>query len=86
MRVEDMVLVSIDDHVIEPADLFAQHLPAKYRDRAPKIVSGDDGVERWLYLDTETGSFGLNAVASWPRAEWAWTPWGSPKCDRAPTT
>jgi len=76
MRVEDMVLVSIDDHVIEPADLFAQHLPAKYRDRAPKIVSGDDGVERWLYLDTETGSFGLNAVASWPRAEWGMDPVG----------
>ena len=86
MRVEDMVLVSIDDHVIEPADLFAEHLPAKYRDRAPKIVSGDDGVERWLYLDTETGSFGLNAVASWPRAEWGMDPVGFAEMRPAPTT
>ena len=76
MRVEDMVLVSIDDHVVEPADTFARHVPAKYRDRAPTIVRGDDGIERWVYLGAATGSFGLNAVASWPPEEWGLDPVG----------
>jgi predicted TIM-barrel fold metal-dependent hydrolase len=76
MRVEDMVLVSIDDHVVEPADTFERHLPARHRDRAPTIVRGDDGVERWVYLGTATGSFGLNAVASWPPEEWGLDPVG----------
>lgn len=28
-------IISVDDHVIEPAHLFDVWLPAKYRDRAP---------------------------------------------------
>ena len=30
MRMEDLILVSVDDHVVEPPDLFERHLPAKY--------------------------------------------------------
>ena len=26
MRTEDLILVSIDDHVVEPPDMFEQHL------------------------------------------------------------
>ena len=32
MRTEDMILVSVDDHVVEPPDMFDGHLPAKYKD------------------------------------------------------
>ena len=32
MNVEDMILVSVDDHVVEPPDMFDGHLPAKYKD------------------------------------------------------
>jgi hypothetical protein len=31
-------IVSVDDHVIEPAHLFERWLPARYRDRGPKSV------------------------------------------------
>jgi hypothetical protein len=34
MHVDDMILISIDDHSIEPPDMFEQHMPAKYRDVA----------------------------------------------------
>jgi len=27
MRMDDMILVSVDDHVVEPPDLFDKHLP-----------------------------------------------------------
>jgi predicted TIM-barrel fold metal-dependent hydrolase len=76
MRVDDMILVSIDDHVIEPPDMFERHIPERFRDRAPRVVRGADGIERWLYLGVETGSVGLNAVASWPREEWSFDPIG----------
>jgi hypothetical protein len=35
MRTDDAILVSIDDHVIEPPHMFEQHIPQRYRDRAP---------------------------------------------------
>jgi predicted TIM-barrel fold metal-dependent hydrolase len=76
VRVEDMILVSIDDHVIEPADMFDGHVPAKYADRAPKVVVGDDGVEKWEFQGMVAGSMGLNAVVSWPKDEWGFNPVG----------
>ena len=36
MNLEDMILISVDDHVIEPPDMFDGHLPAKYQDRRPE--------------------------------------------------
>jgi hypothetical protein len=29
-----MILISVDDHVIEPPDMFKNHLPKKYADEA----------------------------------------------------
>jgi predicted TIM-barrel fold metal-dependent hydrolase len=36
-------LISVDDHVIEPPDMFEGRLPAKLADRAPRIVESEDG-------------------------------------------
>ena len=33
MEKSELILVSIDDHVIEPRDMFDAHVPEKYRDR-----------------------------------------------------
>ena len=30
MQMDDLILVSVDDHVVEPRDLFEDRLPAKY--------------------------------------------------------
>ena len=35
MQARDLILVSVDDHLVEPPDVFDHHLPARYRDRAP---------------------------------------------------
>src|SRR5882672_4475733 len=43
VRTEDMVLISIDDHSIEPPDMYERHVPARWRDQAPKIVRGENG-------------------------------------------
>jgi hypothetical protein len=65
VNVEDMVLVSIDDHVIEPRDMFDHHVPDKWRDQAPRSVLNDDGIERWTFEGIESGSGSLNAVVGW---------------------
>ena len=31
-------IVSVDDHVIEPANVWQDRLPAKYRDIGPRVV------------------------------------------------
>jgi predicted TIM-barrel fold metal-dependent hydrolase len=33
-------IISVDDHVVEPPDLWQRWLPAKYRDQGPRIVEG----------------------------------------------
>ena len=38
MNKDDMVLISVDDHIVEPPDMFKNHLPKKYLDEAPRLV------------------------------------------------
>ena len=35
MQAEDLILVSVDDHVVEPPDMFEGRLSAKAAARAP---------------------------------------------------
>ncbi len=46
MQMDDMILVSIDDHMIEPPDMYKNHVPAKWLDQAPKVVRNDAGRRR----------------------------------------
>lgn len=39
MNKDDLILISVDDHIAEPADMFDAHVPAKYKDRAPRWSS-----------------------------------------------
>jgi predicted TIM-barrel fold metal-dependent hydrolase len=74
MRAEDMVLLSIDDHSIEPPDLFERHMPARFKDEAPKLVKGDNGRDQWVFQGGSVGVAGLAAVVSWPKEEWGFDP------------
>ena len=38
MLLEDLVLVSVDDHVVEPPDMFEGRLPARFADQAPRVL------------------------------------------------
>lgn len=44
-------LISVDDHVVEPPNLWQDRLPAKYRDVGPRVVRDSVG-EAWVYEDT----------------------------------
>src|SRR5690625_7638497 len=69
MNTDDLILVSIDDHVVEPPAMFLRHVPAQYKDEAPIVVPDDKGVDQWMYQGRPQGVSGLNAVASWPAEE-----------------
>jgi predicted TIM-barrel fold metal-dependent hydrolase len=74
MKVNDMVLVSVDDHVVEPPDLFKGRLPAKYADLAPQFITRPDGTDAWLYNGETVANVALNAVAGRPKEEYGIEP------------
>jgi predicted TIM-barrel fold metal-dependent hydrolase len=76
VNIDDMILVSIDDHVVEPIHMFDGHVPKKWADLAPKVIVDEKGIDRWVYRDRPTGVTGLNAVVSWPAEEWGYDPAG----------
>jgi hypothetical protein len=65
----DLVLISVDDHTVEPPDMFERHVPASYADRAPKVVLDDEGNCFWEYAGVRLPNIGLNAVAGRPNDE-----------------
>jgi predicted TIM-barrel fold metal-dependent hydrolase len=74
MQIDDMVLVSVDDHVVEPPDVFEGRLPAKYKDLAPQFITRPDGTNAWVYEGQEIGNVALNAVAGRPPEEYGMEP------------
>ena len=74
MHLEDMILVSVDDHVVEPPDLFEGRLSGKHADLAPKLVRKDSGIDVWQFMGAELPNIGLNAVAGRPPEEYAMDP------------
>ncbi|MFD6896113.1 amidohydrolase, partial [Rhodococcus sp. NPDC060086] len=78
MNIDDMVMVSIDDHVVEPRDIFEKHFPKSLMDHAPTLTAHprNPDVEAWLFQGSVVGSSGLNAVVSWPKKEWGMDPTG----------
>lgn len=74
MHVDDLVLISVDDHLVEPPDLFDHHLPARFRDRAPRVVHTEAGDDVWVFGNTVIPNVGLNAVAGRPKDEYGVEP------------
>jgi hypothetical protein len=70
VNVDDMILISIDDHTIEPPDMFHRTMPVKYRDQAPRLVRDEQGHDSWVFQGTQVGMVGLSATVSWPKSEW----------------
>ena len=77
MNAEDMILVSVDDHLVEPPHLFEGRVPQQYVDRAPKVIRTDKGDDVWTYNDAIIPNIGLNAVAGRPKEEYGIEPTSS---------
>jgi predicted TIM-barrel fold metal-dependent hydrolase len=73
---DDMILISVDDHTVEPPDMFKDHLPKKYADDAPRLVHNADGSDTWQFRDIIIPNVALNAVAGRPKEEYGLEPQG----------
>jgi predicted TIM-barrel fold metal-dependent hydrolase len=78
---DDMQLISVDDHLVEPPHLWQDRLPAKYREAGPRIIqvegtpeSGGQISDVWLYEGRRYPQIGLNAVAGKPPQEFGVEP------------
>jgi predicted TIM-barrel fold metal-dependent hydrolase len=74
MEMNDMILVSVDDHVCEPPDMWKNVLPEKWKSRAPKFVSRPDGSNAWDFEGKQITNVALNAVAGRPPEEYGMEP------------
>jgi len=67
-------VISVDDHLVEPPDLFDGRLPRALADRAPRVVEDHAGNQAWLFEGRRYPNVGLNAVVGRPRQEWSMEP------------
>ena len=66
-------LISVDDHVLEPPNVWQDRMPSALRERAPRIVREGD-TEAWVYDGTRVLTPGLGATAGKAREEFSLEP------------
>lgn len=74
MQMNDMLLISVDDHISEPPDMFKNHLSGAELESAPKLISDRNGKDVWVYQGMSFPSVGLNAVVGRPFEEYGMEP------------
>ena len=76
MQMDDMILVSIDDHFIEPPDMYKNHVPKKYLKDIPTVVRNETtGIDEWHFQgEASSTPFGMAATVGWPAEEWGFNP------------
>jgi predicted TIM-barrel fold metal-dependent hydrolase len=74
MDAADLILVSVDDHLVEPPNMFEAHIAERFKDQAPKVVRNDRGDDVWVFNGATIPNIGLNAVAGRPKEEYGIEP------------
>jgi predicted TIM-barrel fold metal-dependent hydrolase len=64
-------MISVDDHVLEPADIFSSRVPTSLRDRVPTQVTGDDGYPYWEVDGARYGISIANGASGRVKGDWA---------------
>lgn len=67
------LIISADDHIVEPPHTFEGRMPTKFGDRVPHVIE-KDGQEIWLYDGKEIPNVGFNAVVGRPVSEYSFEP------------
>jgi predicted TIM-barrel fold metal-dependent hydrolase len=62
MKMNDMLIISVDDHISEPPGMFDKHLKGEDLATAPQLMTTDKGTNYWAYQGMTLPSIGLNAV------------------------
>jgi predicted TIM-barrel fold metal-dependent hydrolase len=55
--------------------MYRNHVPAKWLDKAPKVVRNEQGIDQWVFQGEATSTpFGMAATVGWPREQWGFNP------------
>ena len=74
MKMNDMVIISVDDHISEPPTMYDKHLSGDALASAPKFLTTETGTNYWDYQGMKWPSVGLNAVVGRPLDEYGAEP------------
>ncbi|UGQ12494.1 amidohydrolase [Yinghuangia sp. ASG 101] len=64
-------LISVDDHVLEPPNVWIDRVAKKDRDRAPHMEYDENGMDFWVYDGKKFPSSGLSAVVGKAKEEFS---------------
>src|SRR5690349_929501 len=67
------LVISVDDHIVEPPETFEGRMPAKFAEQAPRVIE-KDGAHLWQYDGQLIPNVGFNAVVGRPVDEWGFDP------------
>ena len=59
------MIISVDDHIVEPADTWTSRMPAKFKDAAPHIVRKDMPAVTYVGGKLTVNEGGGGAPADW---------------------
>ena len=74
MKMEDMVIISVDDHITEPGTVFDNQLSGQDYATAPKLKTRANGVNYWEYQGKQLQNVALNSVTGRVREEYGMEP------------
>jgi len=57
-------VIDADGHILEPLDLWEKYIDPKFRDRAPKIVKGENGKDQLVIEEHQVGISRIGAVGA----------------------
>lgn len=67
-------VISADDHVLEPFDLFTSRVAPRHRAGVPTVELDGEGVPWWIIGDVRQQVFVLNGAVGRPMSEWDLAP------------
>jgi predicted TIM-barrel fold metal-dependent hydrolase len=70
-RERKYTIISVDDHIVEPAHTFLDYIPEHLKERAPRIIEDERGNQHWLYNGTTNPNIGLSAAKGRPVEEYS---------------
>lgn len=56
-------IISVDDHVVEPAHLFADYMQPELAERGPQLIETSQGHQVWQFEGQIYTQLGMNAIA-----------------------
>jgi predicted TIM-barrel fold metal-dependent hydrolase len=65
-------IISADTHILEPPDIWKNHLPAKYQEHAPKLVKDHEGGDAWQFAVGDPDPIGLVSTPGKKFEEFRW--------------